>query len=177
MKKKGMEISINFLVMIVISLVIFIFAITFAFRFFGSAEKYRQQVDENTRKEIENIMINQGYKVAAYPTQIELYPGKDDIIGLGVFSVNFDSNETFELNVSCTKYIKTDGTAGGDGNCSKITILYTPKTVDIKPNSDYVYAVYIKNNAAQRGTYILNARVVAEGSQYGDVQKIYVKSV
>lgn len=186
MRKKGIEVGINFLVMIIISLVIFIFGLTFAFRFFGQAEKYRAEVDQNTRREIENIIINQGNRVAAYPTTIELYPGKDETIGLGVFSIGFDGDVKFALNVSCDKYIQPDQTEGdyqANYACPMIQILYAPKSpqaVTIKPNEDYVYAIYIKNKGAAPGTYILNGRVTytdeSGTQQYGDVQKIYVKA-
>lgn len=178
MKKKGMEISINFLVMIIISLVVFIFGMVFAFRFFGQAEDYKSKVDQDTRREIESLVIGQGGKVAAYPTQIQLNSGKNEIIGVGVASIGQEFEKTFSLNISCVKYITNSEALGGEGNCSKITILYTPTDISLTPNADYIYAIYIKNNNAPLGTYIINARVTAEGiGQYGEIQKIYVKSI
>jgi len=174
-----MEISINFLVMIIISLVIFIFGLIFAFRFFGQATSYQKQVDQNTRKEIENIIINQGNRVAAYPTTISLLPGKDDIVGLGIFSIGFNDSAVFSMSANCVKYINTQDMEEDStlpNTCPKITILYTPPSVTIKPNSDFVYAIYIKNTGAWPGLYVINARVVTGTQQYGDIQKIYVRT-
>jgi len=184
MRKKGIEIGINFLVVIIISLVVFITGLVFAFNFFGKAQTYQNQVDQNTRREIENTIINQGNRVAAYPTQIELFAGKDETIGLGVFSIGFTASTDFTLDVSCDKFIKTDQSEGdylATSACPKIQILYAPKTVAINPNGDNVYAIYIKNTGAQQGTYIINGRVTYKDSnnidqQYGDVQKIYLRA-
>ena len=183
MKKKGVEISIRFLVTIIIALIVFIFALTFAFRFFGQAEDYQRKVEQSTRTEIERIMINQGHKVAAYPTQIELYSGDSETIGLGIFSINYDSEKTFNLAVDCVKFINTsereEDMSNTYGNtCGAIDILYTPASVKIEPNEDHIYAIYIKNDGAWRGTYILNAVVTVDNEPgvYGNVQKIYIKS-
>ena len=182
MKKKGLEISINFLVMIIISLVIFIFALTFAFRFFGQAEEYQKKVDQNTRQQIQDLIINQGQRVAAYPTQTDLYPSKDEVIGLGVYSIGFNGPKTFNLFVNCTKYIYANGSSAEPDiiqeQCSNSswTVLYSPTSVDLKPEGDYVFTIYIKNKGAWRGTYIFNGVVTVDNGIYGSVQKIYVNA-
>jgi len=180
MRKKGLEISINFLVMIIISLVIFIFALMFAFRFFGQAEQYQKKIEQSTRQELENLIINQGYKVAAYPTQLELHSGKDAVVGVGIFSVGFEGDKEFLVNISCAAYInmseRLEPPHDDPKKCGALTVFYSPPSIKIGPNKDYIYSVYIKNNGAWRGTYVINAEVKVEGARYGDVQKIYVRA-
>lgn len=183
MNKKGIEISVKFLISIILALVVFIFAMTFAFRFFGSAEDYRDKVEQSTRQEIESMMINQGQKVAAYPTQIELYPSKSENIGLGIFSVNRNDAETFKLNVSCAKYLDPSDVALDlsdpeikQNTCDKIKILYVPHEIELQPNANHIFNIYVENNNAWRGTYVINGEVVVGGQKYGSVQKIYLKA-
>ncbi len=176
MKKKGIEVGINFFVILIISLVVFIFAMTFAFRFFGKAEEYKRQVDENTRREIENLVISQGNKVAVYPTQLELRRGESESIGIGILNTGFE--RTFQINHSC-KYVGEEGTGN---QCDDITVVYLQAGISLKPNEDEIQAVSIRNAGAYRGTYILSFDVkyppAGQGTQtqYGDIQKVYVTS-
>ncbi len=179
MRKKGFEVGISFFVTLVISLAVFILSMSLAFNSFNKANQFQRDIDQNSRREIENLIINQGQKVAIYPSQAELYSGKSEIIGLGIFN-NLDNEKIFSLAVNCTKYIQPDGSAGGVGNCSRIQILFTPKSVNIKANDNFIYGISVQNKAAARGQYIVNAVVTypdgATAVQHGEIQKIYVIS-
>ena len=179
MKKKGFEVGVNFFVMLIISLAVFILSMSLAFNSFNKAAQFQKDIDQNTRREIENLIINQGQKAAIYPSQAELYSGKSEVIGLGIFN-NLEDEKDFSLAVTCTKYIQPDGTEGGIGNCSMIQILFTPPSVSIKANGNFIYGISIQNKAAARGQYIINAVVTYSDNgiarQHGEVQKIYIVS-
>ena len=182
MRKKGFEVGINFFVTLIIALVVFGFAMSFAFRFFGKAKEYQAQLDQNTRAQLESLIINSGDRVAAYPTQVELHGGETQIIGIGILNI-LGVPKTFNVNVSCTKLIYTDGTAETNPatiaeECAKIKIVYLP-THELKNNANEIFSVSIRNTGALRGTYILDAKVTYSGGAeaYGGIQKIYLKSI
>jgi len=186
MSKKGFEVGISFFVTLVIALVIFGFAMSFAFRFFGKAKEYQRELDQNTRAQLESLIINSGDRVAVYPTQTELHSGETEVAGLGILNVlNTATENTFTLEVNCTKLIYNDGTAAGpdetETECAKIKLVYLSEYI-IKNNDNIITSIAIKNTGAVLGTYIIDARVTtpdAEGvtQVYGGVQKIYLKSI
>jgi len=179
MNKKGIEIGITFLVTLIIALVVFGFAIAFAFKFFGKAKEYQSQVDQNTRSQIEGLIVNSGGRVAVYPTQISLHSGEDEIAGIGILNIR-GSDTNFTINVNCTEVVFGNGTSRiNPPECDNVKITYI-KQYTIKNNNNEIVPVVIKNSGAVIGTYIIDARVTYQGGAgdvYGGVQKIYLKSI
>lgn len=183
MKKKGIEVGINFFIGLIIALVVFGFAMSFAFKFFGKAREYQRELDQNTKAQIESLIINSGDRVVAYPTQVELHSGQSEIIGLGILNI-LGKTETFNIITNCTKLIYADGTTANEEQtqeeCSKIKIVHV-KSVELKNNVNQITSITIKNEGAARGTYIIDIKVIPstmpELGVYGGIQKVYLKSV
>ena len=184
MHKKGFEVGISFFVTLVIALIVFGFAMSFAFKFFGKAKQYQKQLDQNTRAQLEALIINSAERVAVYPTQVELHGGETEIIGIGVLNILEPPppERIFVIKVNCSKFIYTDGNAADDTirdeECEKIKIVYLPD-ITLKTNANQIMSISIRNTGALRGTFILDAKVTTAGltQVYGGIQKIYLKSL
>lgn len=101
MNKKGLELSIAMVVFLIISVIMFIGAITLAFKFFGQAEDIRTELELSVQRDIERVM-RQGTQIIDIPfNKKTVRRGEDVIFGLGVRNV-LGTNATF-----CT-YIRAD---------------------------------------------------------------------
>lgn len=176
MKKKAFELSINFLVVLIITLVVFGFALAFAYKFFGKSEQLKASIDLKTKSEIQSLIMSQGMKVAVYPTQISMLSGKAESFGVGILNVVGTGPSTeFHINIACTKYIPSGG--GSGGSCGNNMKLAYEDTKTIPNNKDDIAAGVISaSKDAPSGTYIFDI-TVSYGSNlnYGGLQKVYVK--
>jgi hypothetical protein len=114
--KKAMELSINFIVMLIIALVVFGMGLILFRQFFTSAEEIRQNLDDQTRKELEAKMMSSSEEVVVYPTQFTVKKGRGDVIGVGILNIQnipqtFTISAVFQqgynregdsLDISCT---------------------------------------------------------------------------
>jgi hypothetical protein len=173
MKKKGFELSINFLVALIITLVVFMFAVSFAYKFFGKSEELQAKIDQRTKAELQTLIASQGMKVAIYPTQIETTRGKTVTLGVGILNV-VGSETEFDVTMACTKFISESNVI--QQPCPQgIKSIIQPSIV-IKNNKDGTVAGAIStNSSAPLGTYIFDITVKYGNTEYGGLQKVYVK--
>ncbi len=176
MKKKGFELSINFLVALIITLVVFMFAVSFAYKFFSKSTDIQAKIDQRTKAELQTLITSQGMKVAIYPTQIETTRGKTVTIGVGILNI-IGSETEFDVTMVCTKYISATNVIS---DCPLgIKSIIQPSIV-IKNNKDGTVAGAISTDStAQLGTYIFDINVEYDDNSvtknYGGLQKVYVK--
>lgn len=172
MKKKGFELSINFLVVLIITLVVFIFAIAFAYKFFGKAGEMKASIDQRTKSEIQTLIMSQGMKVAVYPTQISMYAGESESLGVGILNV-LGSEKEFAVTLECTKCISETECFCNDMQW----VIQSPIT--IQNNKDEIVAGVIgAADDAESGTYVFDINVEYGDNgmkNYGGLQKVYVK--
>jgi hypothetical protein len=166
MNKKGMELPINFLVMLILGLVMFGAAITIVYKIYFSTNDLQKQLDSQTKKQIESeLRKGSGEKVMFGLTTKEIKRGDNDVFGIGIR--NDKAAETdFYVTVSCTYAYKPDGVTPicsptglacsgvcgtwGTGPLDKITIL--PKEVKV----DGIYVIVPKT--AEYGTYYFDVQ-------------------
>lgn len=173
MRKKAQELSINFFVMLIITVVVFGFALAFAYKFFGKSTELQARIDQRTESELQTLISSQGMKVAVYPTQIEATPGKPQTLGVGILNV-IGLKKNFTLSMACTKYINT---SSASLSCpSNIKSVIQP-SVEIENNKEgMVGGVISIDNSASAGTYIFDINVYYDQTTpYGGLQKVYVK--
>jgi hypothetical protein len=101
--KKGIELSINFVVMLIIALVVFGMGIVLFTKFFQEAENIRDNLDDQTRNELEAQMMSSSEKMVVYPTSLTIRKGKADVVGVGILNVG-DSEEFTVLSEYKTCY-------------------------------------------------------------------------
>jgi hypothetical protein len=93
--KRGIELSINFIVMLILAIAVFAGGLVFASKFFGHAEKMRDNLDAQTEKQIEKL-LDSGSPVVIPISNKEIFRNKFDTFGIGVLA-KFNGN--YELTV------------------------------------------------------------------------------
>lgn len=172
-RKKGIELSINVLIVVILSIAILVMGIVFFNKFLTGAEKIRKGYDQRTAEELENLLV-QGEKVAIpFPKQ-DARKGDTVIFGLGIYnSMKDEPSYEFRVNVQCSTAFKektehseycTSYFSGGDN------IVYNQNDLTIKNNERHKMPIAItfpKN--VEEGTYIFNV-CVCYGAAAGTCQ-------
>ena len=99
MNKRAFELSVSFLVILIICIAIFSFSIYIVRKFFTHAENLRMTYDERTEREIEQL-LDDGSRIAIPFDKKEIGNGEFKTFGIGVLNIlNSGSSNTFEINV------------------------------------------------------------------------------
>ena len=187
-RKKGMqlvagrnaaiEMSTGFIVMLILSLVVFSFSVYFAKQFFGGAQRLKDVYDERTEREIERL-LDDGSRVAIPFDKKTISNGAFDTFGIGVlnviglkaennFRVSVKFNKAFDRqnNVICqmpatatcgdpNTWLKT---TAGDGDLNDgVTFEKT-----IKNNAQDKFLIGVDVKGAPFGTYIFDVKVCVD---------------
>lgn len=107
-KKAALQLSVNFLVILIICIVIFSSSIYIMRKFFQHAEDIKMVYDERTEKEIERL-LDDGSRVAIPFDKKTIYNGEFKTFGIGVLNMldtSFDNE--FVVNISFKKAYNKD---------------------------------------------------------------------
>ncbi len=174
MNKKGIELSVNMLVVIIIALVVFGFGIWMSSKFFGAAESQKAQIDQDTESAIENLLSG-GTRVGIPINRKTIKRGSSDIFGLGVLNTGGQS-DNFVIKVNFNRaYLPNDeeieAPADDPSFINNNWILYDPSA--LIPNNDFVsIPILIKvqnsmtdSDITEKGIYIFNVCVCRDNPQ------------
>jgi len=175
-RKSAFQLSISFVVMIIIAIVVFSFSVYIVKKFFTHAEDIKLTYDERTEQEIERL-LDDGSRVAVPRERKTIVNGNFDTFGVGILNVigKAPRNE-FMLNVSFSKAFDKknvqlcDILAGDTYGCgSPQNWLQTfAGTADpsgavikkvVKNNEQEKFLLGVDVNDAPSGTYIFNLDV------------------
>jgi len=181
-KKAAIGLSINTLVVIIISLVILAGGISLLYKFIGGADDLKSQLDEQTKAELERLLVNQGKQVALPLHVADVYSGEQHVFGLGILNIGGeDIGNQFSIMVGLSK--------ATDGQNNEITLsvkddaeqwyLFEKETMIIEEGEHRKESIHVSvPNDALKGQYIFNVKVLHtpgdEDAQYGNTQKFYV---
>ena len=84
MNKKGIELTVNFIVILILGIAMLSGALMLTSRLFKSAVKYQAAVDANTEKEIMRMITDSDDLVVIYPSRKTIARSKRHIFGIGV---------------------------------------------------------------------------------------------
>ena len=153
MKKQAVELSINFFVIIMISLVVFAIGLVFLRKIIFNTEPLIFNINQEIDKKLRNMLMG-NQRVAVYPSMIELHRGKKQIIGVGI--LNTDALKTqFILNVRCKSFVHLDGV---EVACpaNALNIVYDSSNFEVKNNKKVTMGVAVQvERGAEKGTYLL----------------------
>jgi len=169
-----MELSINFIVMLIIALAVFGMGLTLFRKFFIQAEDIQENLDLQTEEELKQIMMSSPDQVVIYPTKLTVRKGKGGVFGIGVLNIGaadnvFTISTTFD-NSSC--YNK-DGTKM---ECDGTEIKVVPQiNRTIKSNERQIIEVPVRtNNQISSGKYAVKV-VVTQGANPLSINLIYIE--
>ena len=174
--KKGMELSINFIVILTISIVVFGFGIKILFGIFEDVNEREIMTQEEINRHLIDIMCDSSEKICVTPTTIEVRPYGSGYFTIGILNT-YDDETTFYIGVeeSSNDEIPTTGkeywSLGED-------------FVKINPNEQKKLGLgVLVPGGTKKGTYVLNVYVCSDESiscgknsenRYGATQKLYV---
>jgi len=177
MPKKGvLQLSMNFLVMIIIGIAVLSMSIYFATTLFAGAEKMRWQLDKDTERRIEESLYN-GERVAIPFIRKQVDDGVA-IFGIGVLNV-LGGNYDFMLGITCSGMILR-GNDAVDACDNEPEIIGTEIGTDVPIQNTKFHkftVAFVPENSAS-GTYIFNVDITysPDYDQYGDgAYKLYVE--
>lgn len=185
MNKRGMEFSIGMIVGLILSILIFSISVYLVFKWFGSAEELKSEIDRQTREQI-MAALKTGNQLVAIPISIqETKRGNAATFGVGVR--NIASEDSFSMAVSFSGAFTPDGkTIAVDRQHIDQKWLGTTATVDtftLKKNEEKLIPLLLKADvntapgiSTQKGDYVFNACVykkplTSDGQPYAPCNK------
>ena len=97
--KGAIGLSMNVLVIIIISIVILVGSVSFLYNLINKSEEFRQGLDQQTESQLKQLLIDQGKLTAVYPYKVTMSHGEEKVFGIGVLNVNIDSGASFSVNI------------------------------------------------------------------------------
>jgi len=167
--KRGIELSVNMLVAIIISLVILGLGVSFLFKLMDKAEYIYEDLDERTNQELDRL-ISMGQKVSLPYNKVNLYGGEVHIFGLGIKNIAYE--DKFKISVDPSKFI--------DKENNEIVIdstkwfKYIPGPYNLKENEHEKVLLGVSiPKETPKGRYTFDVKINRDsGPLYGNKQKI-----
>lgn len=174
MNKKGaISLSINMLVVIVISLVIFGGGISLLYKLMAGAESAKAVLDQKTEAELRRLLETESKKVALPLHTAYLYPGEFHSFGLGILNI-MDEETSFEITVDLSKAIDEKEIEFAPDVSNWLLYLEGPYTIQEHEYKFIPIGVSVPKGA-KRGTYIFDVKVFySSGEQHSNTKKFYV---
>lgn len=161
MRKRGFELSINFLIVVILSIALLFMGVIFFNKILKGATDIKESYDQRTEEELEALML-QGERVAIPFVKKETRKGGKVIFGLGIYNTKDDATSyNFRVDIQCsTAFVGTEPKnycdsyfSGGDN------IIYYTKD----PNTD---DITIKNNERHKMPIAITFPTNAEVATY-----------
>ena len=182
MGTKGMEMSINFLVVVILGLAMLSMGVLTFTKFFKGAATIKEKYDSQTDAQLD-ALLSSGDRVAVPFPKKSTVAGDTAVFGIGILNI-LGKEQLFVVDVKCDEFIprgKTDPEA-----CSSIdkNIIFTSDHT-LKNNEQQKQPIAVASQRSDRqGTYIINVCVCEgrcicngppyPGNMYHDLHKIYL---
>ncbi len=172
--KKGIELSMNFIVVIILSIVIFGFGIQFISRLFTQGTDITKMSESELDEKIRNIVCEGSERVCIADESIRVGRKRIGYFGIKIF--NILEGQNFDIAVSRPN---PSGYRRDKSEIYSDNLVWFPqqRTVYIGANEERKIAVGIEvPSNATPGTYIFDVGIKSqEGSDYARTQKLYVE--
>ncbi len=182
-RKASLELSMNTLVVVIISLVILSGGVALLYKFISGAEQTKAQLDERTQTALENMIVDQGKQVAFPFNTATVERGSAHVFGVGVLNNHVVPDGTnglhFRIQITPVKLL--------DGVSEELVLSDVDKTNTLSwieyDSSDFVLQenqhttsliLVAPDETAKVGQYIFTVKVMLDGNSYGTLQKMYV---
>ncbi len=109
--KRGIELTINFIVMLILGIAMLSGAIILTTKLFSKAKKYQDQVDSNTQAEIKKLITSSNDQVIIYPARKTMARKDTATFGVGVqntLKTTPGKSDDFTLSVTFAKAYTSD---------------------------------------------------------------------
>ena len=182
-KKAAIELSLNFIVVLIISIVIFGFGITFISRLSSQAIDIQDMTLSELDTRIGNLVCEGSDRVCIGIDRKTIPRAKFDVFGLDMVNIldppQGETQVTFDVTVSPSSpigYKKDKLPIQAIGSFKGLTVNPVTRNIVMKKNEERSIGIGIQVPAnAISGTYIFNVEIkTADGKPYSSIQKLYV---
>lgn len=178
--KKAIELSVNFIVILILAIATFSLAVALTYNIFAKAYKLKADIDSETKAQIGSL-LDSGEQVALPAPRLRIQAGRNDVFGLGilntepeeaVFSVIADKDSIAAYNAD------GEAAAGDVVSSAKegIKLNYISST-KIGPNKKQIVIISASVGRQVRPDYVYSytVRVKKGDEDYGLPKRIYVE--
>ena len=182
MNNKGaIDLSVNMIVIIIISIVILVLGITLMYQLIEGSLDIKNTLDARTQSELERLLVDQGKKVALPLSTITLLRSESHVFGLGILNVDA-TNDQFLITVEVSQVFdqanaNTDIKAQALAASDPLTwLLYRTEPITILENGHHTEGIYVSvPENALKGTYVFVVKVLGKDNEvYGNSQRFVV---
>lgn len=182
MNKRAVQLSANFLVIMIIAIAVFAMGIKMTYDLMTKAEEIREDVDDSTQREIEEALTSG--EIVSIPLNHKTGKiAKSVNFGLGIF--NMGNTQDFSVKMEFEKAFSKDREDISSSVAEADWIKTDFGPYEIKRNDNKVVGLPVriprKSGAGGKtppGTYIFKVTVKdSTGGVYGSIQKVYVEVV
>ncbi|HLC66930.1 MAG TPA: hypothetical protein VJK52_04795, partial [Candidatus Nanoarchaeia archaeon] len=174
--RRGVELSINFLVSIIFAIVLFGLGILFTKNLFSSSAGIVDLTHDQLDAAIEDMFCTNNELVCLNMNAKTLRRGDQQIFGVTILNVQQQAD--FLLTITAKKHIAPDGTVtelNGASGEPELEIFPDGRAFPLEKNQDERIGFIVRaTSGSQRGKYIIDVAVAREGTAYGPVQKLYI---
>ena len=172
--KKAIELSLNFLVTIIIALVIFGFGIKFIYDIATKSENLKDMTLDQIDKRIEGLVCETTDRVCIVPTRRVIKRGNVGFFGMKITNVVSDPmfDDEFSFDIVVSKMIRKDKTETDDPDILDKIDLKHRGSVNIKKNEERDIGIGVEvDGGAPSGTYVVDIEIE---DPYNELHKIHV---
>lgn len=177
-RRGAIELSMNTLVIVIISLVILGSGITLLYKFVDISIDKKEQLDQRTNEELEHLLVDQGKQVALPLHVADIQAGESHVFGLGILNSDKKYGNEFTINVELNKAIDKVGTDIKEEvkESTETWPLYSTDPLLIEENEHKKESILVDvPTNAKKGQYIFDVIIkTADGKPYGTKQKMIV---
>ena len=156
MNKKAIELSINFLVIIIISIVMLSSGILIIKKYFGTATEIKEQLDEQTLNRIEDLVSDGGTVVVPFKRKV-VEAGEAELFGLGILNLD-TTNDEYKVFINLSKFITRDQIEEDDPGATGWLLYESQHTIAYKETKKIPIRVHVPVGV-EPGSYIFNIYV------------------
>ncbi len=173
-KKATIGLSVETLVVVIISLVVLAGGVTLIYKFIEGAETNKALLDEKTNIELERLLVDEGKEVALPKNVATIERGTTHVFGIGILNVG--AEDSFKIEVEPSTAIDKSGNEFEPGEEVIQWLLYNSEPVKLAEGEHDKISILVKvPKEALVGQYIFNVKVLdSEPKQYGNTQKFTV---
>lgn len=171
--KKAVELSLNFIVILIISITIFGFGVRFISKLSSQATELQEITTSELDERIANLVCDSSDRVCVGVDRKTIKRTKFDVFGVKI--VNILESQSFDITVARpvpSGYTKSKAEIQTDN------LAWNPKSrsVFIEKNEEKNLGIGVQVPAdIVSGTYIFDVKIqAADGKSYSNIQKLYV---
>jgi len=177
--KGSVELSINFLVIIILSMALLGFGLSYLYQILRGTEKLSGMTLEDIDKQIADLKCDNTLRICLEKSIVELEPKDFQIVTIRV--LNIDQGDIFRIHVIPGIYVAPDNSVfypNNPGYFNPISVLPNLTDATIKTNEAETFGIGFGYDKAPKGTYVFNIYINkvrgAIEEPYDVTQKLYI---